>query len=316
MTVETKWPKVAVVGAGAVGGYFGGMLARAGAPVVMIGRPAFVEAVKKSGLRLDTVTFQDTVHPDASSDLAATAGADVVLFCVKTTDTAATARALAKHLAAGATVVSLQNGVNNAEEMREAGGIDALSSVVYVAAAMPTPGYIKHLGRGDLVVGPRNPRTHRISELFERAKVPCRISENIEGELWTKLIWNCALNAVSGLGKATYGQIVGSDDAKRVVETAVHEVLQVARAKGIQPPGLEDPRAAVAGSFKIAEQMSGTRSSTAQDMMREKRTEIEALNGYVAREGARLGVPTPVNHALYTLVKLQESGFPSKAAGA
>jgi len=97
-----------------------------------------------------------------------------------------------------------------------------------------------------------------------------------------------------------------------VVEAVVYETLSVARAKGIQPPGLEDPRAAVAGSFKIAEQMSGTRSSTAQDMARGKRTEIDALNGYVARLGAQLGVPVPVNHTLYTLVKLQELAFPTK----
>ena len=98
-----------------------------------------------------------------------------------------------------------------------------------------------------------------------------------------------------------------------MVEAAVRETLDVARAKGILLPGLKDPSAAITGSFKIAEQMSGTRSSTAQDMARSKRTEIDSLNGYVARLGAELGVPTPVNHALYTLVKLQEQGFPPKA---
>ena len=139
--------------------------------------------------------------------------------------------------------------------------------------------------------------------------MPCRISENIEGELWTKLIWNCALNAISALGRVTYGEIFASSDARRIIETLVEEVLAVARAKGIHPPGLEDPKAALAGALKIAEQMSGTRSSTAQDMARGKRTEIDSLNGYVARLGEQLGVATPVNHALYTLVKLQESGF-------
>ena len=97
-----------------------------------------------------------------------------------------------------------------------------------------------------------------------------------------------------------------------MIEAAVYETLHVAQAKGIHPPGLEDPRAALAGSFKIAEQMSGTRSSTAQDLARGKHTEIDSLNGYVARLGAQLGVPTPVNHTLYTLVKLYEAGFPSK----
>jgi len=312
MSAAPHHPKVAVVGAGAVGGYFGGMLARAGVPVVMIGRTAFVDAVQRSGLFLDTIHFQETVHPQACAELAAAAVADVVLFCVKSTDTSSVAKQLRSILSPQALVVSLQNGVNNAEEIRAVSGIEALPAVVYVAASVPSPGTVKHLGRGDLVLGPENERTEKIASLFAYAEVPCRVTENIEGELWTKLIWNCALNAVSALGRVTYGEIIASPDAKLVVERAVYETLDVARAKGIHPPGLEDPRAAVAGSFKIAEQMSGTRSSTAQDMARGKRTEIDSLNGYVARLGAQLGVPTPVNHALYTLVKLQEQGFPAK----
>jgi 2-dehydropantoate 2-reductase len=304
-------PKVAVVGAGAVGGYFGGMLARAGLPVVLIGRPSVVEAVRRSGLFLDSFRFQKTVHPQASTELSAASDADVVLFCVKTTDTAGVSRQLAAILPSTAVVVSLQNGVNNAEEIRAASGIVAVPAVVYVAASVPAPGSVKHFGRGDLVIGPNNETTGHIANLFTSADIPCRISDNIEGELWTKLIWNCALNAVSALGRVTYGEIIASADAKQLIEAAVFETLRVARTKGIHPPGLEDPRAALAGSFKIAEQMSGTRSSTAQDLARGKRTEIDSLNGYVARLGAQLGVPTPVNHALYTLVKLYEAGFPS-----
>ena len=296
MTQQTpwpSWPKIAVVGAGAVGGYFGGMLARAGAPVVMIGRPAFVDAVQKAGLTLDTLKFNESVRVEAATELEAARGTEVVLFCVKTTDTAATSRALAPLLAPNALVVSMQNGVDNVEQIRAASGIEALGAVVYVAASVPQPGTVKHVGRGDLVVGPHNPRTERLAALFERASVPCRISDNIEGELWTKLIWNCALNAISALGRAKYGQIAASDDARKVVEDVVYEVLAVARAANIQPPGLEDPKAALAGAFKIATQMSEALSSTGQDMMRGKRTEIDSLNGYISRRGAEPGRPNP-----------------------
>ncbi len=250
MTLQENWPKIVVVGAGAVGGYFGGLLARAGAPVVMIGRPPFVEAVKKNGLFLDTLQFQESVRVEASTELSAVRGAEVVLFCVKTTDNAATARALAPLLAPGALVLAL----------------------------------------------------------FSRASVPCRISENMAGELWTKLVWNCALNAVSALGRAKYGLIASSADAWKVVETVVYEVLAVARAAGIHPPGLEDPQAALAGALKIATSMAEALSSTGQDLNRGKRTEIDSLNGYVSRRGAELGVPTPVNQALFALVKLAEGG--------
>ncbi len=306
MTSPEPWPRIAVVGAGAVGGYFGGLLARAGASVVMIGRSAFVEAVKKNGLFLDTLHFKESVRVEASTELSAIRAAEIVLFCVKTTDDAATARAIAPLLAPNALVLSFQNGVDNVEQIRAAAAIEALPTVVYVAASVPEPGRVKHVGRGDLVFGPKNEKTERVVNLFSRANVPCRISDNIAGELWTKLIWNCALNAVSALGRAKYGQIAASADARKVVETLVDEVLAVARAADIHPPGLEDPKAAIAAAFKIATQMAEALSSTAQDMNRGKRTEIDSLNGYVSRRGTELGVPTPVNHALYALVKLAE----------
>src|SRR5271154_4546165 len=140
MTEEQGWPKIAVVGAGAVGGYFGGLLARAGAPVVMIGRPAFVEAVSKNRIFLDTLQFQESVRVEASAELSAVRGADVVLFCVKTTDNAATARAIVPLLAPGAIVLSMQNGVDNVEQIRAAAAVEALPAVVYVAASVPEPG--------------------------------------------------------------------------------------------------------------------------------------------------------------------------------
>ncbi|MBS1839799.1 MAG: 2-dehydropantoate 2-reductase [Acidobacteria bacterium] len=307
MNSENSWPKIAVVGAGAVGGYFGGMLARAGAPVIFIGRPSFVEAVQKNGLLLDTTTFKESVRIEASANLSAARGAEIVLFCVKTTDTASTARELASVLAPGAILVSMQNGADNAEQIHAASGLNALAAAVYVAASCPAPGTVKHVGRGDLVLGPENEHTRRVAEIFIRAKVSCRISENLAGELWTKLVWNCALNALSALGKVTYGEIIASADAKQLLEGTVYEVLAVAKAAGIKPSGLEDPLAALAGAYKIAEQMAVTRSSTAQDMMRGKKTEIDSLNGFIARKGRELGVPTPLNHALYTLVKLAEA---------
>jgi 2-dehydropantoate 2-reductase len=307
MSDDIIWPKIAVVGAGAVGGYFGGMLARAGAPVIFIGRRSFVEAVQKEGLLLDATQFKERVKVEASADLAAARGAEIVLFCVKTTDTASTARELASILAPGAILVSMQNGADNAEQIHAASGLHALAAAVYVAASIPAPGTVKHVGRGDLVLGPENEHTRRVAEIFTRAKVPCRISENLTGELWTKLVWNCALNALSALGKVTYGEILASADAKQLLEGTVYEVLAVAKAAGIKPPGIEDPQIALAGAYKIAQQMAATRSSTAQDMMRGKKTEIDSLNGFIARKGRELGVPTPLNHALYTLVKLAEA---------
>lgn len=304
-----EWPKIAVVGAGAVGGYFGGMLARAGAPVVFIGRPAFVDAIKQNGLFLDTVQFQERVTVEASTDLAAARDANIILFCVKTTDTAETAGAMARVLAKDVVIISMQNGVDNAEQIEAASALKALPAAVYVAASVPAPGTVKHVGRGDLVLGPKNEITERVAAVFNRANVPCRISENLAGELWTKLVWNCALNALSALGKVTYGEILASADSRQLLETTVYEVLAVAKASGIQPAGLEDPKTALAGAYKVAQSMAATRSSTAQDMMRGKKTEIDSLNGFIVRRARELNIAVPVNHALFTLVKLAEGSF-------
>ena len=306
MTETENWPNIAVVGAGAVGGYFGGLLARAGAPVTMIGRPAFVDAVNKNGLFLDTLQFQENIRVQASTEISAAAGADIILFCVKTTDNAATARQLAPLLTPGALVVSLQNGVDNVEQICAAANLEVLTAVVFVAASVPEPGRIKHVGRGDLTLGPKTEKTERLATIFTRASIPCRISDNIAGELWTKLLWNCALNAISALGRVKYGQIAASDDARQVVKSLVEEVFAVATAAGIRLVGVEDASAAFAGAIKVATQMAGALSSTAQDMLRGKHTEIDSLNGYISRRGAELGVPTPVNHALYTMIRLLE----------
>ncbi len=305
MSDET-WPKVAVLGAGAVGCYFGGMLARAGAPVTLIGRPHHVEALAKDGLWLEGLHVQERIPVGASAAAAAARDAAVVLFAVKSFDTEEAARSLAPHLVPGAVVLSLQNGVDNVERIRAAAGIDALAAVVYVAAAMTGPGRVRHSGRGDLIVGRpgggRRDEAERVAALFERAGVPCAVSDNVEGELWAKVAMNCAFNAVSALGRAKYGRIVADPRAREVLRRAVEETAAVARACGAVLPE-ED---LVGAAFRLGEAMSGATSSTAQDIARGRRTEIDSLNGYVARRGAELGVATPVNQALHALVKLLE----------
>jgi 2-dehydropantoate 2-reductase len=282
------------------------MLARAGARITLIGRPNHVEAMKRDGLWLDSMHFQEKVPVDASASVEAAADAAVVLFCVKTLDTEEAARSLAPHLSPGAIVLSLQNGVDNVERIRAAGGFSALPAVVYVAAAMTGPGRVKHTGRGDLVLGDttggRRSEIDRLAALFARASVPCAVSDNIAAELWTKMSMNCAYNAVSALGRAKYGRIVQHPHAREVLRRAVEETAAVARASGVHLS--ESPL--VEAAFRLGEAMREATSSTAQDIHRGKRTEIDSLNGYVARRGAELGVPTPVNQALHALVKLLE----------
>jgi 2-dehydropantoate 2-reductase len=300
------WPKVAVLGAGAVGCYFGGMLARAGAPVTLIGRPYHVEAMARDGLWLESMHFQEQVPVATSTSVAAARDATVVLLCVKTLDTEEAAKSLVPYLAPDAIVVSLQNGVDNITRIRAAAGFEAVPAVVYVAVAMTGPGRVKHSGRGDLIVGDpwgaRRDQVERIAVLFARADVPCVISDNILGDLWTKLVMNCAYNAVSAVGQTKYGTIAQHPGAREVLRLIVEETVAVARAAGVRSPEID----LVQAVFQLGVAMSEATSSTAQDLARGKRTEIDALNGYVVRRGTELGVATPVNQTLYTLVKLLE----------
>jgi 2-dehydropantoate 2-reductase len=303
------WPRIAVLGAGAVGCYFGGMLARAGAPVTLIGRPRHVEAMNRDGLCLETLHFRQQVPVTATTDVAAARAAEVVLLCVKTLDTEEAAKVLAPHLAPKAVVVSLQNGVDNAERIRTATGVEAVAAVVYVAAEMVAPGHVKHNGRGDLLIGDaRRPRRELedLAALFVRGGVPCPVSDNIAADLWTKLIINCAYNAISALARAKYGRIVGYQPTRELMRQVTEEALAVARADGVCFPAGD----MVEAVFRLGHAMSGATSSTAQDIARGKRTEIDSLNGYVVRRGAALGVPAPVNQTLHALVKLLEGDQP------
>lgn len=297
--------RAAFLGAGAVGCYFGGMLARGGVPVTLIGRAGHVDAIRRNGLFLERADFQGNIPIDASTEIDAVRDAGIVFVCVKTTDTETAAAALAPHLAPGALVVSFQNGVDNVERMRIAAGIAATSAVVYVACAMSGPGKVKHHGRGDIVIGGPSAAADRVAHVFEAAHVPCRVSSNIAGELWTKLVMNCAYNAISALTHARYRFLKEDPAILDVMRELIREVVAVGTAAGVVLPNAEELTAA---ALKLGESMAMATSSTEQDISRGRLTEIDSLNGYVVRSGKDLGVPTPVNSTVYALVKFIERG--------
>src|SRR5207249_7505545 len=148
MSEIQEWPRIAVVGAGAVGGYFGGMFARAGAPTVFIGRKHFADAVNSKGLVLDKLQGQERMTAKATVEVSAVRDCSLILFCVKANDTLVTAKQMAPFLQPGAIVVCLQNGVDNADQVRAAANVVVLSAAVYVAVSVPEPGRVKHLARG------------------------------------------------------------------------------------------------------------------------------------------------------------------------
>ena len=292
--------RIGVMGAGAVGCYYGAMLARAGRAVTLIGRPQHVQAIERSGLRLQTSASDETISMRASTEPSGLRGAELVLFSVKSSDTEAAGRAMAPYLERGAAIVTLQNGVDNAERLAATLEREVIPACVYVALEMAGAGEVRHHGRGELVLG-RAPQSDTIAATLRAAGVPVEISGNVIGALWAKLVVNCAYNALSAIAQLPYGELVQGDGVPEVMRDVVDECLAVARAARVELPG--DMHEAVRG---IARSMPGQLSSTAQDLARRKKTEIDHLNGYVVRQGDQLGVPTPTNRALLALVRLLE----------
>jgi len=292
--------KIAVMGAGAVGCYYGAMLGRAGHEVTLVARPALVEAVRARGLFLEAKAFQEHIGVTASADASGVRGAQLVLFSVKSMDTERAGAAMAPHLERGAAILCLQNGVDNAERLAAALGREVIGAAVYVASEMAGPGHVRHHGRGELVIGP-SAASGEIAKAFQAAGVPVQVSDNIAGVLWAKLIVNCAYNALSALAQLPYGKLVQGEGIPQVMRDVVEECLAVAKAAGVRVP--DDMHET---TIRIAQTMSGQYSSTAQDLANGKPTEIDHLNGLVVRKGEALGIPTPVNRVLHALVKLRE----------
>ena len=293
---------ILVMGAGAVGSYFGGLLARAGHAVTLVTRRRHVDAIRRDGLMFESAAFTGTIPIGADTTPAAAArDAELVLFCVKSGDTEAAGALLAGSLHRDAQVLSLQNGVDNADRLAQVLGRPVHPAIVYLAVQMPAAGHVRHHGRGELVIG-RFDGADRIADLLGTASIPTKISDDVVPALWDKLLINCAFNAMSAIPQLPYGRLVAFDGVTDVMHDVIAECLAVARAAGVS--GLGDAYAAV---NRIAQSMPTQLSSTAQDLAAGKPTEIDHLNGYVVRRGEALGVATPVNRTLRTLVKLMES---------
>jgi 2-dehydropantoate 2-reductase len=311
---------ITVVGAGALGSYFGGMLVRAGMKVTLIGRRAHVDAINRDGLLFQTVDAEQRIPVPATTDISAVRDAGLILFCVKSLDTETAAAAMAPHLARQAVILSLQNGVDNPERIGLHAGNEVIPVLVYTGANIPAPGTVRHSGGNNIVIGRLKPLRRggeaerglldAIAAVFTSAGVTVRISNDIEADLWIKLLMNCAYNAISALGQSRYGHMVAIPEVNGIMREAANEVVAVAKAKNIRLPA-----DIVETAMKLADAMPQTMSSTAQDIARGRLTEIAHLNGYVLQQGQALGVATPVNGTLNALIKLLEQPGPAAPRG-
>ncbi|MHC4249338.1 MAG: ketopantoate reductase family protein [Planctomycetota bacterium] len=306
-----------VAGAGAVGSAFGGMLRLAGHDVALLGRNRdHMRAISERGLRVTGLWGERTTEGfDVLSGADEVADADYVLVTTKSFDTAAIMDEVAPR-ARAAQFVTLQNGLGNVEAVSERVGPErTIGGMVIIGFEITSPGIVAvTVFGGDVLVGrPCTPAgcepdeiVARLASAFARAGIPARPTGNIEGAVWGKVLYNCALNALGSVLRVPYGELA-APPAWAVIEDIVREAFAVARAEGVRLAWATPEEYLEVLASRQLPDTAAHRSSMLQDLERGRRTEIDHLNGAVARLGAEKGVPTPVNAALAALVRFGEA---------
>jgi len=302
--------RIAIVGAGGVGGYFGAKLARAGESVVMLARGAHMDAIRRHGLRVrSAVDGEFTAKADAVESFADQAPVDMALFCVKSFDTREAAEALRPVLGRDTGVVSLQNGVDNEEILDDVLGAGrALGGAAFVFSTIESPGVIAHTLLGRIVFGELDGRVSeratRLRDALAAAGVPVELSTEVRRVLWEKYLLISAQAGTTALTRAPIGVIRQIPETWRMYRRIVEELAAVARAAGVTLPA-----DVVETIIKNASALAPTAfSSLHHDLVHGRRLELEALHGHAVRLGERLGVPTPTVFAVYAALKPHAAG--------
>jgi len=300
------------MGGGAIGCLYGGWLAKAGVPVSMVSRPVHVEAMRAAGVHVTGRDFDFHAPVNASAEMSALADCDIVLFCTKTRDTEKVATELKPVLKNSAAVLAFQNGVDGAERLSAILPNPVFSAALVVSCYMAGPGHVHHNGRGDVLLGdwfPDRPdaaarveQLKAIVDVLQRGSIRASLAEDIRVTLWTKLAMNCGYNALSALCRARYERLVATEASQKLMRTIVEELVAVGRKDGVAL----DFDLVLKQVMDLAAGFPVAISSTGQDIAQGRPTEIDDLNGYVARRGRALGVSAPLNETLQRMVKVLE----------
>lgn len=296
-----------VLGTGGVGGYFGGLMARAGKDVGFVARGPHLAALQQHGLRLQSVKSGNFQVPVRASEQPADLGpADLVLFCVKSYDTESAAESLRPIMKPDTAVISLQNGVDNEEKIDAVlGPGHAMGGVAYIESTIAEPGLVAQLSGlcrlafGELD-GRRSERAQRIDEELRSSDIDAVWADDINQSLWMKFMFICGLAGMTTLTGQPIGPIMECAESAAVLRSVMEEVAAVGRGAGV-----DLAEHAVDQNYKAMVNAPGTmKSSMQRDMERGRVIEVDALNGAVARLGARHGVSAPVNACISGCLKV------------
>ena len=303
--------KIAIIGAGAMGSLYGARLSQGGEDVWLLDTwPENVAVLRERGLTIAGEGGSETVSVKAATKAEEVGEADLILVFVKSHATRDAALAALSMLKTDTMVLTLQNGLGNAEQIAAVVGADrVVVGTTAMGAIMYGPGHIVDGGKGVTHIGKftgsATRRLYEIAAVFSRSGVYTIVDANVEALRWAKLTINAGLNAISAVTGLTNGQLAAYPETQELMIRAVAEAECVAKARGVTlPPG--DRQAEV---LAIARATKDNKSSMLQDVLKRRRTEIEAINGAIVSEGMRLGVPTPINDALTLMVKALERSY-------
>lgn len=298
--------RIAVMGTGAVGGYFGARLGAAGQNVAFIARGSHLDAMRKEGLKVKSIQGDLHIRALFTSDPGEVGPMDLVLFCVKSYDTEAAAAKLAPMMGEKTMIISLQNGIDNPDKIAARWGkARTLAAVVYLGATVAAPGKIEHSAGGRIILGELDGETSetakQVEQLLSDAKISCTLSAEIRKVMWTKLVWNAPFCALSCLARATVKEILESDALKKLAADCMQEVIEAARSTGIElaPSVVEE-------TFHFSKGLGDFKPSMLQDLEARKPLEYEALNGIVIHLLGERGKKAPINEAAYAVLKFQD----------
>ncbi len=302
--------RIAIMGAGGTGGYFGGLLARAGEDVTFIARGAHFDTIRACGLTVKSLQEGDyTLRVEATDDPSTAGQVDVVLFCVKTYDTEAAAQRIQPLVGPDTMILSVQNGIGSPEHLaRVVGSETILGAAAYISSIIESPGIIAHSAGRRLIVGEldggASPRTEQLCATFERAGIQVELHSDIQVALWEKFIGICGLSGMTALMRLPVGPILACPESSDLYHQVLEEVETVARAQGVNVPAGVVERS-------IPREFPGIYGSMYHDLVAGRRMELEALHGTVVHRAQGLDIPVPVNSVIYAALKPYAAGTPT-----
>ena len=311
--------RISVFGAGGIGGFFGGVLARSSEGVTLIARGAHLEAIRANGLTVKSQVLGDfTVPVRATDDPREVGPVDLILFCVKTYDLEAAAEQARPLLGENTVLIPVQNGIEVPDQLaRLLGEKHVLGGLTYVGGSIEVPGVVAQRGKtGGLVFGElqggKSPRAERILNALRQAGLDATLEADIHGKMWEKFIVISATGGVLALLRQPFGPIFASPEGSQLMRGTMEEVYALARASDIDlPEGTVDRLFA----FLKNNVSPAAQSSMLQDLLAGRRLELEYLNGAAVRIGRKLGVETPFNFVIYAALKPYAQGSPTEPEG-